>query len=186
MAGSKGTTVAKRAGSTLDRLRDEKSVGQLREMDFDDLVKMAEEAGELLDATQLGEGYHLLASDDKEKLVNAPFAVVDARFNEKGKYGGFVTLHIKTKFPIVFGEEAYQHFILNDGSTGIARQIRDMQENGFHGIIYCRHGLRVSKDYEVTEKKTDPDTGKEVRVPIVDPATGKPILGTTYYLDTSL
>jgi hypothetical protein len=176
----------KRAG-TLDRLRDEKSLSELRDTSFDELVRQAEEAGELLDAVQLGEGFHLLrGEEEKEKLVGEEFMVVDWRDNPQGKFGVFFTMHIKTKHPIRFGEEAYQHFIVNDGSTGIARQLLDLKRAGSTGMIHCRRGLRVSKDYEVVTRETDPDTGETIRKPVLDPATGKPVLGTTFYLDTSL
>lgn len=181
--------IAKAAGgktSTLDRVRQEKSVAELKDMDFDELIRQAEAAGELTDASQLGEGYHLLrGEDEKEKLVGVPFVVIDWKDNP-GRFGDFFTLRIKTKYPVMFGETGYQHFIVNDGSTGIARQMADRKAAGDMSLIYCRHGLQVSKDYEVTTKELDPDTGKTIRKPVIDPSTGKPILGTTFYLDTSL
>jgi hypothetical protein len=179
--------LAKGRTSTLDRVREEKGLAELRDMSFEDLIAEAQDAGELLDAVQLGEGYHLLrGEDEKEKLVGQELAVLNYRDNPQGKFGVFFTLHIKTRFPIRFGEESYQHFIVNDGSSGIARQLLDLKRAGSTGVIHCRRGFRVSKDYEVVTREVDPDTGETIRKPVIDPGTGKPILGTTFYLDTSL
>jgi hypothetical protein len=179
------SALAPKQGSLLDRMREEKTVAEVRDMDFDTLLAQLNADGQVLDASQLGEGFHLLqGKDEKKKLVGEYLAVIDWVINP-GKFGGFATLKIKTKFPIRFGEEGYQNFIVNDGSTGIKRQIQDMQAQGFTGVIVCRKGFRVSEDYEVTETYTD-DNGDTKERPVLDPATGKPILATTFYLDTSL
>jgi hypothetical protein len=182
---NKSTTaiVPTKGASVLDKMREDKSLASVRDMDFDTLLKELDE--QLLDSTQLGEGFHLLqGKDEKKKLVGEPLLILDFVLNP-GKFGGFVSLKIKTKFPIRFGEEGYQNFIVNDGSTGIKRQIQDLQHAGFSGVIYCQKGLRVSEDYEVKEDYTD-ENGDIKQRPILDPATGKPVLGTTFYLDTSL
>ena len=177
--------IAKRGSSTLDKLREGKNIDALRDTDFDTLVKMAEDAGELVDATQLGEGFHLLQGKaEKKMLIGQPLAILDHVLNP-GKFGGFVTLKIKTKFPIMFNGEGYQNFIVNDGSTGIKRQIQDIEESGNRGVIVCRKGFRVSEDYEVTETVKD-ENGDVQERPVLDPTTGKPIMGTTFYIDTSL
>jgi hypothetical protein len=171
--------------TTLDKLREDKSIAELRDSDFDSLVKQIETEGELLDASQLGEGFHLLQGKaEKKSLVGVPFVIIDWQTNP-GRFGGFVSLKVKTKFPVVFNGEGYTNFIVNDGSTGIKRQLQDMRESGMRGMILCRKGFRVSEDYEVKEEYTDTDGETKTRA-IVDPTTGKPILGTTFYIDTSL
>jgi hypothetical protein len=172
-----------RTSSILDRMREEKTVSEVRDMDFDTLIKELE--NQVLDATQLGEGFHLLqGKDEKKKLVGETLAVIDWVINP-GKFGGFASLKIKTKFPVRFGEEAYTNFIVNDGGTGIRRQIQDLQSQGFTGVLVCRKGFRVSEDYEVTEEYTDEHGDKKQRK-VLDPVTNQPVLGTTFYLDTSL
>jgi hypothetical protein len=176
-------TMTRTGKTTLDRLRDEKRLGKQDEVSFDELMKQLEAEGELANVSQLGEGFHLLrGDDDKEKLVGVPFVIMDYVKNLGSKSPWFYTLKIRTATPIYFGKEAYTHFIVNDGGTGIGRQMADWVENGGKGAILCQRGLTVSKDYEVMEK--DPITGE--KKPVIDPATGKPILGTTFYLDTAL
>jgi hypothetical protein len=169
------------ATSALDRLRTkELKASELEEIDWDQMIQGLESEGQTLDASQVGEGFHLLqGKDDKKKLVGQPLAILDWDINP-GRFGGFATLKIRTQFPVQFDGQAYKYFILNDGGTGIARQIQDLKNNAFTGVVICKRGLRVSEDYEVTEVKD----GK--KVPIMDPSTGKPVLGTTFYLDTSL
>jgi hypothetical protein len=166
-------------------MREEKTVAEVRDLDFDVLLKQLEADGQVLDSTQIGEGFHLLqGKDEKKKLVGQPLVVIDWAINP-GKFGGFATLKIKTKFPVSFGAEAYSNFIVNDGSMGIRRQIQDIQQTGFTGVIVCRKGFRISEDYEVTERVKDENGDESVR-PVLDPSTGKPILASTFYLDTSL
>jgi hypothetical protein len=171
--------------SALDRMREEKTLAQIRDTDFDSLLASLETDGQLLDASQLGEGFHLLQGKaEKKKLVDVPLAILDWQINP-GRFGGFVSMKIKTKFPVMFDGQGYTNFIVNDGSTGIKRQIQDMQETGFTGVIVCRKGFRVSEDYKVKEDYVD-EHGETKQREILDPATGQPILGTTFYLDTSL
>jgi hypothetical protein len=170
--------------STLDRLRNgAQGLKAARDMDWDALLQSLDAEGKVVDVSQLGDGFHLLQGvDDKKKLIGQPLVVLDWDINP-GKFGGFATLHIKTQHPIVFNGTGYNHFILNDGGSGIGRQIFDFNANGGDGVIVCRRGLRVSEDYEVMQP--DPENpGK--KIPVIDPATGKPVLGTTFYLDTSL
>jgi hypothetical protein len=166
-------------------MRESKSLATADDISFDELMKQLEAEGELVDSSQLGEGYHLLQGKaEKKKLVGVPFVVLDWQKNP-GKFGGFYSLKIRTGVPVVFNGEGYTKFIVNDGSTGIRQQMDDFTANGFTGAIRCRKGLRVSEDYEVTEIYKD-ENGEEKRKPVIDPSTGKPVLGTTFYLDTSL
>jgi hypothetical protein len=168
--------------SALDKIRGKNTVkaSELEVLDWDAMIQGLEAEGQVLDASQVGEGFHLLqGKDDKKKLVGQPLAIIDWSINP-GRFGGFATLKVRTQFPIMFDGQAYKYFIINDGGTGIARQIQDLQQTGFAGVIVCKRGLRVSEDYEVMQVV---DGKKE---PVMDPATNKPVLGTTFYLDTSL
>lgn len=162
--------------STLDRIRD-KDVQVLEELSFDQLLDKLSQDGELDEVSDLGDGYHLIkGKEGKAKLVGVPLVILDWRVNEKWKFGPGVTLHIRTGVPVVFDGRAYDRFILNDGSTGIADQIAQRVASGKTGAILCRRGLSRS-DYEVTD-----DSGN----PVIDPATNKPVEGTTFYFDTSV
>jgi len=169
------------ATNALDRLRTKNlKASELEAIDWDEMIQGLESEGQVLDASQVGEGFHLLqGKDNKKKLVGQPFAILDWTINP-GRFGGFATIKIRTQFPVMFDGQAYKYFILNDGGTGIARQIQDLKNAGHLGIVVCKKGLRVSGDYEVTQVV---DGKKES---VIDPSTGKPVLGTTFYLDTSL
>jgi hypothetical protein len=182
--------------SPIDSIRQQADV--LRDMPFDELMKLAEENEAIaIDASQTGDGYHLITSKDKEHLVGVPFVVMpewDIMPSSQRPGQFFATLPIRTAHPVAkLGN--HDHIRLNDGSTGIYRQLSDMKAKGFTGIIVCRNGLQVSKDYEVTEpvfdEKTgepviDATTGKQATRAKVDPVTGNVIKGTTYYLDTTV
>lgn len=181
--------------SPLDTIRQQK--GALRNLSFEELTKLAatlEEAGEGLDATQAGDGFRLLKRDDKKLLVGVPFVILDWDiFPSKERPGQYFTsAEIKTEHAI--SKLGGDTFRLNDGSTGIHAQLKDLRLRGFTGLLVCRNGLRVSEKYVVTEPAydeagepiMDQETGKQVQKPKVDPVTGEQIISTTYYLDTSL
>lgn len=142
---------------------------QLRSIkSFDDALALASELydGEVHSITEeLGNGFTVLSTEDKDRLINVPFIIIGTRFNQ-GKEGEFVTIALTTKS----GEK----YIINDGSTGIFRQLAGDPSAGEPGLVertgrpggwYVPCGLRRS-DYEVE----------------VD---GKVRSATTYYLDTS-
>lgn len=116
-------------------------------------------------ADEIGSGFRVL--EDKDQLLKVPFFALEWRFNpgkyvnDYGEKTDFVSITLVTKYN--------DKYILNDGSTGIAAQLRDFSDRtGAYGGLMCRNGLRVSRDYEV-------------RIP--DGKGGeKTILGTTYYL----
>lgn len=170
------------------------NLGALANLDFDTLAQVAEEHG-AVHAGQLGDGFALLESArDKEYLVGEPFIILDwDEWPSKDRPGTyFCSLVIKTKNPI--GKlGGGTNFRLNDGSTGIYRQMRDCRASGIATPILVDNGLRVSKDYTVTEPAYDEKgqpildevTGKQVQKPKIDPMTGQEIKGTTFYLDTT-
>lgn len=89
--------------------------------------------------------------EDKGKLVGVPLVIVHGVFNE-GDNGEFVSLYVLTAND--------DHYIVNDGSTGILNQCRSLVPEGrtMTGAtpIVCRHGFRVS-NYTYHDAKTGKD-----------------------------
>lgn len=180
--------------STLDGLRE--NARQLKNLSWDQVEALAADLPDeqMLDASQLGDGFTLLDGDDKKHLIGVPFAILDwdvwPSKDRPGTY--FTSMILKTKDPVAkLGGGT--DFRINDGSTGIHRQLKEIRKAGFTGLIRCMNGLRVSEDYVVTQPKTDEngnyvldeETGHPIQEPVLDPMTGKEIHGTTYYLDTA-
>lgn len=91
---------------------------------------------------------------DKETLIGTPFVIIEWRFNDTGKFGTFVSA--------VFMTEDGKRGVFNDGSTGIAQQLRelsDYREAHNHATPYAgrfvKGGLRVSDYTYVDEKGND-------------------------------
>lgn len=110
---------------------------------------------------EIGSGFKV--DDDKDHWLGIEMMLLEWRFNDgkfENQYGE------KTDFVsmVVIGSNN-KRAIINDGSTGIAKQLREYSERtGKFGPMYLEDGLRVSRDYPVTL----PD--------------GRNILGTTYYI----
>lgn len=118
----------------------------------------------VIDYSEFGHGFVLSKSD---ALVGVPFMIAKSFFNES-EYEDepFVTLYCVT--------EQGGKFIINDGSTGIRRQVIALAKRfGFSAApktqgpapVLIPRGLTRS-DYETTD------------------AAGKPIKATTFYLST--
>ncbi len=148
---------------TKDKLaRSEKEINALREktpkeISFSEVSQALFDAGDIAPASDFGTGFNLLDKNEKGRLVGVPFIILDWNFNE-GDFGDFVSLRVIT--------QANERLVLNDGSTGIRDQMREIAESGETRAIYVKKGLRRS-DYEYTDKD----------------GTKKP--ATTFYLDTS-
>ena len=129
---------------------------------FEDAISLLVESGTVAtDAAELGNGFTVLAKDDKRRLVGIPFVILSFDFTP-GDFGAdFVSAMIMTKG----GEK----LIVNDGSSGICAQLRDiaarMPAGAKHRGIVCKHGLRAS-DYTYR-------------------VSGVEIPATTYYIDTT-
>lgn len=113
----------------------------------------------------LGNGFELLSKDEKAKLVDVPFMILDWRFNI-GDMGTFVSLTIAAQNP----DKTMRKVIINDGSTGICAQIETLANRGITPPVFVAKGLvRSDYDYEVEDKN-----GETVKRP-----------ATTYYLSES-
>lgn len=179
--------------STLERIRAgargnvEVTSSSEASLTFDELLAKLDAAGDLENVTDLGSGYHLVrGKENKAKFVDVPFIIEDYRINPDWKFGEGVTLFIRTGVQVAFEGRPYDKFILNDGSTGIAQTIVDrhvakgLKGNRMSGpAILCKRGLTMS-EYDVNDP-TDPEKKRK----LIDPATGQPTKGVTYYLDTS-
>lgn len=139
------------------------SDAQLRDItSFDDAIMAAEQEGETiaLASQEIGSGFVVLY--DKDFLLKVPFLILEWRFNA-GKYENdlgektdFVSMTVITKNS--------DKYIVNDGSTGIARQLREYSDRtGKYGMLLAEKGLRVSRDYTVA-------------------IGGREVTGTTYYI----
>jgi hypothetical protein len=129
-----------------------------KELGFSEISKQLYDAGDIVSASEYGTGFEVLDKDAKGQLVGVPFIILDWVINNEGDFGEFVSLRIVT--------QDNRKLIVNDGSTGIAKQIREIAEAGELRALYVKKGLRRS-DYEYTEKN----------------GAKKP--ATTFYLDTS-
>lgn len=154
---AKSEALTKPAGGTLVTLE------SLREdlpknFRFEQLVGVLREQGEAAEAADLGDGWDLVPTEGKAKLVGVPMVVLDWQQNE-GRTGLFTTLRIVTSDD--------RRLIINDGSTGIHKQLEDLSAKGESRALVLPHGLRRS-DYEYTDKNT-----------------GKTSPASTFYLDFS-
>lgn len=117
---------------------------------FEDAMRLVEDTfgQEIYSAADLGDGFDLLPSKDKAQLLGVPLLVMSANFSRSkenvdpttGEMREFVSLRIVTKDG--------RKLIVNDGSSGIAEQVRMMWNMvpGSKGKpIYGPKGLRVSE-----------------------------------------
>ncbi len=77
---------------------------------------------------------------EKEACIGRELLVVDARLNDNGRNGSFVSL------TVAFRDGS--RGVINDGSTGILKQVTAMAEENGGKLplpIYCKGGLRKSQ-----------------------------------------
>jgi hypothetical protein len=91
--------------------------------------------------------------DDKDVLAGTPFMLLSWRFN-KGTWGEFVSCEIM--------DNSGNHAILNDGSSGICKQLRDLTdyrtENGHptpSALRYVKSGVKASRYTHEMEDGTE-------------------------------
>lgn len=134
---------------------------------FGDVGAFLKREGILTDTLKdYGNGFEVL--DNKASLSGVTFAIIDYRFS-KGDNGEFVSLTIVTK--------DNRKLIVNDGSTGIRNQMREiMQQREERGIplkrpIMVEHGVKGN-----TYQRTNEDGEKMFN------DDGSPMMATTFYL----
>jgi hypothetical protein len=154
----------------LDRMFGDALGDDVPDMTFQGALMEGTATGTLANpAALLGGNAKVVNDDEKAQLVGVPFIILSYRFNEEGVGGRFVTLDLIT----ARNERIY----LNDGSTGIRKQIEKLEEAGMEENIVIRRGLRVST------YRYDPDTKKVVKPK--DEGYDRSREAHTYYLDTS-
>lgn len=147
------------------------SVEQLRSIkNFEDIRAFTDELGlQVFHASDLGDGFTLLKSSEKDLLVERPTVIVGWSFSSSEEYGGeFVSL----RAVVMERNGSYSKYIVNDGSTGIYEQLKMIsREHPDAQVIMANRGFRKSV----------------YTVPVQDPETGETVQkkSTTYYIDTA-
>lgn len=139
------------------------TVSELRNVEtWQDAIALLQNKGiEVHQASDvLGDGFALVDSKSKRRLVGVPFIILSYSFvkSEKIKGKEFVTVRLVTR--------NNERLIINDGSTGVYEQLKMCHESGIESLFVTK-GLRVS-EYEYT-----------------DPNSGEVSQAETYYLDNS-
>lgn len=149
----------------------------------EDAIKLAGQMYGQVDSIEdleLGNGFVLLG-DNKDRLVGVPFLILTSEFH-LGDYGEFASMLLVT----MDGSNA--RVIMNDGSTGICEQLKEMTKKaGRAGGFTVPKGLRKS-EYTTCPKcslplkrgvtKHEPGCGAVVG----EQERGK---GSTYYFEIS-
>lgn len=169
-----------RALASLQQFADDQDLRGVQS--YDDAMQLAEAInGAVIDISEeLGSGFALL--EDKDKLQKTEFVIIQWRFTA-GDFGGFVSAAIVTR--------GGDKFIINDGSTGIMKQLMDLsQRRKQFGGLRVAHGLRKSQ--YPTCPDFDGGCGKPMsrdEVECSNPKCGysgdKRGQSETYYLETS-
>ncbi len=173
--GSEMTVQQRHEVSVNERFKD----SQLRDVtSFEDAMRLAREAyGEVHDITdELGNGFRLIQKDDKGKLTGIPFIILHTAFND-GDFGEFASIALVTA--------DNRKLILNDGSSGIADQLRGLvTATGRYGGWMVPGGLRESQ-YDTCKDCDRPRPQREDVCNHCGSDTTERHTGRTYYLDTS-
>jgi hypothetical protein len=122
------------------------------------------------DASDYGTGFDVLSTDAKGTLCGVPFVIVEWRFNE-GDAGEFVSVSLVT--------EDGRKLVLNDGSTGIYQQLKEITGERLARGITAQTGLAVRKGLRVNEYEYSPTLGRAVKRGESAPDKAK---AKTYYL----
>jgi len=95
--------------------------------------------------------------NDKNQLVGRAFLAVQWKFHQSKEYVGseFVSVYVITQDSL----NGETHFVINDGSTGICRQLRELTDFRLdsnaktpYGGALIKGGLKLS-EYERTDEK---------------------------------
>lgn len=155
------------AGNVVDtkgtpRAFDDNTLSELSGFDSA-LALLSETSGTVDSFDDYGNGFTILPTEEKNRLIKVPFVALQWRFHN-GDNGEFVSVEIVTKG----GEK----LVVNDGSTGIRDQLKAVTDRRIkrgadavsaHTNLYVSQGLRRS-DYQYTD------------------SDGKAKNATTYYL----
>jgi hypothetical protein len=142
---------------------------------FDDALRVMQEQGSVSVAdAELGNGFSIADDKVKDRLIGVPLAFLSWNFNA-GDYGSaddgsnvFVSAMVVT--------QAGEKFIINDGSTGICKQLQEYtNRTSKTQNLVVRHGLRKS-EYRIH---------KETKIPVARGYDGPTEPASTYYIDTS-
>ena len=123
---------------------------------FDDFFKLTQDEGILVENISIyGSGVVVL--QDKAKLVGEPFVITGYTFNE-GDNGPFVSATLIVRDPIRIGEGLHSKIVINDGSTGILKQLQSIEADRVANgqdirPLYVGGGLRVSTYKTVVDGK---------------------------------
>lgn len=147
------------------------SIEQLKALEtFDDIRLLAQELGaEIVESKVLGDGFSLL--EDKDYLVGKPCAFISWGSSE-GDYGEFVSIRVMAQEK----NGTVGKYVINDGSTGIAEQLRMLSQDNPNRMVVAPRGLRVSKYDKELYDPNDPNADENGMV------TKR---AKTYYVDTS-
>ena len=87
---------------------------------------------------------------DKAELVGKPFVIFSFTLRD----GDFGRPYVSVNAVLEGATPGapVSRVVFNDGSTGVAAQLKEMAAQGIHGGIRCTKGLRVSK-YEYTDPR---------------------------------
>lgn len=111
------------------------------------------------DVPEFSDGFRVATEQDKRNMDGVPLFLVDWKFldSDYGVEGDkFVVVHAVTRN----NDGSVTKWVLTDGSTGIARDLKNFTEKtGRDGGMLFKGGLRVS-DYQ-----TDKDTGRPLSKP---------------------
>ena len=130
--------------------------------------------------TELGDGFKIVDEDDKAKLVGVPLLFLEWTFVPGDFDDEYVSIRAVSEDDQT---GAVRKYIINDGGTGICRDLRDFTtKTGRNGGLFVKNGLRVS-NYHIDPKTNEPMSKANARAAI---ARGDKIVpASTYYLDAS-
>lgn len=107
----------------------------------------------------LGDGFAVLTTDQKMRLIGKPMHILDWQFYD-GDMGPFVSARVIVKDGDA--DSDIKRYRIADGSTGVYKQLVEATEKlGRTHSLTVRNGLRVS-EYEVTIETKD---GEERNIP---------------------
>lgn len=115
---------------------------------FDDALRLVGDklGGEVVDVTDLGDGFSVLDNKNKTQLIGVPFIILSVSFHagdhtrEDGEKGEFTSLRVVTKDG--------RKLVINDGGSGIYEQMKmlhKMRPESVGKPIVVHKGLRVSE-----------------------------------------